>query len=58
MKIEEVKQVYEELMAEGYTAEDLLRGLIRMYKAKDISKNELKALCEALGVKFKEEFIK
>ena len=58
MKIEEVKQVYEELMAEGYTAEDLLRGLIRMYKAKDISKNELKALCEVLGVKFKEDFIK
>ena len=58
MKIEEVKQVYEELMDEGYTAEDLLRGLIRMYKAKDISKNELKALCEALGVKFKEDFIK
>ena len=58
MKIEEVKQVYEELMDEGYTAEDLLRGLIRMYKAKDISKNELKALCEVLGVKFKEDFIK
>ena len=54
----EVKQVYKELKEEGYTTENLLKGLIAMYKDHAITKTELKRLCELLGVKFKEDFIK
>lgn len=58
MTLEEAKQAFEELKAQGETDETILAVLYEMYKDDTIGLDELESLIGVLGYEFTEEFKK
>ena len=56
MTAEEVKQAYDELKSEGYDNDEIAVNLGRLYEEGKITKDQLGALLEPLGLRLKPEF--
>ena len=56
MTVEELNQVYDNLMADGASEEDILGMLYLMYQDEQINTNELEAMINVLGYEFSPEF--
>ena len=56
MTIEELKEVFDGLMKEGYTEEEILKIVYIMYADGKIPLEDLRTMTEVLGYEFTEEF--